>query len=312
MDREDVQPVIEILAKQPRTRPIREIAIGRRNNAYVDLHRALGADGIDLSFLQRAQQLDLHVEAKLADLVEEQGSSISFLELAKMFVGRARERAFLMTEQNRFDEILGNGAAVHGDEGPPCAFGRTLDGAGDHLLADARFSFDENRNVRLRRPPAEADDLMHLAADTDEIVEIETVIGAFLEPRHFTRQRADLECVPDGDCDPLGACRLDQKIACARAHRLDGGIDSAPRRQYDDRKIVMTDLYPGQHRQAIHIGHDEIEEHERELVAPRTIQQVERRLATGRGDDRHSRARDSRFEQPALDGIVVDDKYRLS
>src|SRR6202021_4072319 len=101
MDREDVKPVIEILAKQPRTRTIREIAIGRRNDADVDLRRALGADGIDLSFLQRAQQLDLHVEAKLADLVEEQSSSISFLELAKMFVGRAGERAFLMTEKNR-------------------------------------------------------------------------------------------------------------------------------------------------------------------------------------------------------------------
>jgi len=52
-------------------------------NADVDLHRALGADGIDLSFLQRAQQLDLHVEAKLADLVEEQRSSISFLNLPR-------------------------------------------------------------------------------------------------------------------------------------------------------------------------------------------------------------------------------------
>src|SRR6202044_954669 len=63
-DREDVQPVIEIFAKQTRMRALREIAIGRRNDADVDLYRTLRADGIDLSFLQRAQQLDLHVEAK--------------------------------------------------------------------------------------------------------------------------------------------------------------------------------------------------------------------------------------------------------
>ncbi len=59
--------------------------------------------GSTLAFLQRAQQLDLHVQAQFADLVEEQRAAIGFLEFAQMLVGGARERALLVAEQNRFD-----------------------------------------------------------------------------------------------------------------------------------------------------------------------------------------------------------------
>ena len=59
--------------------------------------------GIDFAFLQHAQQLDLHVEAQLADFVEEQRAAIGFLELAQMLVGGAGERALLVAEQDRFD-----------------------------------------------------------------------------------------------------------------------------------------------------------------------------------------------------------------
>ena len=72
--------------------------------------------GIDLAFLQRAQQLDLRVERQLADLVEEQRAAVGFLELADALVDGAGERALLVAEQDALDQVLGDGAAVDGDE----------------------------------------------------------------------------------------------------------------------------------------------------------------------------------------------------
>ena len=77
-----------------------KIAVGGGDDAHIHLDRALGADRIDFAFLQRAQQLDLHVEAQFADFVEEQRAAIGFLEFAQMLVGGAGEGAFLVAEQD--------------------------------------------------------------------------------------------------------------------------------------------------------------------------------------------------------------------
>ena len=43
----------------------------------------------------------------------------------------------------------------------------------------------------------------------------------------------------------------------------------------------------GQHLKPAHVGHDEIEQHERDLFAARSVDEVERGLTAGRGD-RHA------------------------
>ena len=103
----------------------------------------LGADRIDLAFLQRAQQLHLRVERQFADFVEEQRAAIGFLELADALVDGAGEGALLVAEQDAFDEIFRDGAAVDGDERLAGAIAFALDGARDQLLADAAFAFDQ-------------------------------------------------------------------------------------------------------------------------------------------------------------------------
>ena len=88
-----VQAVIQVFAELAFARQFGKIAVGGGDDAHVHLDRTLGADRIDFAFLQRAQQLDLHVEAQFADFVEEQCAAIGFLELAQMLVGRAGKRA---------------------------------------------------------------------------------------------------------------------------------------------------------------------------------------------------------------------------
>ena len=310
-DRKHVEAVIEVFAELPVARALGQIAIGRGDDAHIDLHRTLGADGIDFAFLQRAQELHLHVETQFADFVEEQRAAVGFQEFAEMFVGGAGERTFLVTEEDRFDEIFRDGAAIDGDKGFAGTLRRTLDRACDEFFADAGFAFDQDRDIRLCRALPQADHLTHFGAFADEIVEDQPVFDFLLQARHFAGQRADLQRVADRDRDALGARRLHEEVAGAGAHGVDGGIDAALGGQHDHRQFRLVDAQLRHHRHAVHVGHDEIEQDERDLVAARTVQEIERGLAARRGHDIHAASRDRGFEKPALYGIVVDDKNRL-
>src|SRR5690606_21334783 len=105
--REHVEAVIQVGA-EPALRDLRrEIAVRRRDDANVHLQRRVGADALDLAFLQRAQELGLRAERQLADLVEEQRAAIGELELTGTVRDRTGERAAHVAEQLALDHALG-------------------------------------------------------------------------------------------------------------------------------------------------------------------------------------------------------------
>ena len=169
------------------------------------LDRALGADGIDLAVLQGAEQLHLHVERQLADLVEEERAAVGLDELAGPLLGGAGEGALLVAEQDALDEVLGDGAAIDGDEGLAGAGALALDGAGDQLLADAALALDQDGDGRAGRALAELDDARHGLAAGDEVAEAELALGGGLHAGELALQRLDLERVLDGDFEALRA-----------------------------------------------------------------------------------------------------------
>ena len=67
----------------------------------------------------------------------------------------------------------------------------------------------------------------------------------------------------------------------------------------------------GEDLEPVHVGHHQVEQHQRDLVALGAADQVERGTAAGRGDGGHAAARDRGFEQAALYRIVVDNKNGL-
>ena len=73
----------------------------------------LAANALQLAFLQHAQQLRLHRQRHVADLVEEQRPAVRLLELAEMTRGRAGERALLVPEQLATRSAPRDGGAVH-------------------------------------------------------------------------------------------------------------------------------------------------------------------------------------------------------
>ena len=114
------------------------------------------AQPLELALLQHAQQLDLRRQVQLADLVEEQRAALGQLEAALLRRVGAGERAFLVAEQLRLDQILRQRRAADLDERLLRPRRVVVDGVGDQLLAGARLAAQQHRRVGAARPAQSA------------------------------------------------------------------------------------------------------------------------------------------------------------
>jgi hypothetical protein len=73
LDREYVQPVVEVRAKCPLFNGGFQIAICCREYADIDFNGLRAADAFEFTFLQQPQECHLSVQRQLADFVEENG-----------------------------------------------------------------------------------------------------------------------------------------------------------------------------------------------------------------------------------------------
>jgi hypothetical protein len=169
-DGEYVEAIIEVFAEGVVGDELRQILVGRADDADIDLRRALAADRIDFAFLQHAQQFHLHVERQFADFVEEQRAAVRFNELASVVVRRAREAALHVAEQNGLNQVFRDRAAVHRHERTARALGSALDRTRQQFLADAAFAGDQHRNVGSRRALAHAHHRRHHRRVGDHVV----------------------------------------------------------------------------------------------------------------------------------------------
>ena len=127
-------------------------------NSHVDANRAGAAEALELVLLQHAQDLGLRARAHVADLVEEQRAAVGLLEAADALAIGARERALLVAEQLRFEQVFLQRGAVDLDEVARRPQRVVMDRAGDQFLARAGFAADEHRRIALG-------DLAHHAQD---------------------------------------------------------------------------------------------------------------------------------------------------
>src|SRR5690606_3601334 len=98
-----VEPVVEVLAEATLPDLLQQVAVGRRDQPYVDLDGLDAADPLELLLLDRAEQLHLHVDRDLADLVEEERAVVRELEAARLAGDGAGERALLVAEELALD-----------------------------------------------------------------------------------------------------------------------------------------------------------------------------------------------------------------
>src|SRR5207244_7706809 len=112
-----------------------------------DVKLFAAADATERVVLQDPQELGLHRNLHLGDLVEEEGAPVGELEAAEPPLDRSREGAALVSEDLALDERLGNGGAVDGDERALAAVGALVDRPRDQLLAGAALAVDEDRGA---------------------------------------------------------------------------------------------------------------------------------------------------------------------
>ena len=309
LDREDIQAIEQILAEGAVLDLLGWVAIGRRDDAHVDLDRAFAADGIDLALLQRAQQLDLHVQRQFADFVQEQGAAVRLAELAQRLVHGAGEGALLMPEQDGFDQIGGQGAAVDGDEGFAGPVAGAMQGAGDDLLADAALAGDQDGNGGFGGPGAQRLDHAHRRAVAHDIVEAGAALDALGQASDLGGQALHLHGVAHADQQAFRAHRFDEEVLGPGLHGLDHHVDAAVGRQDDDRLIDPGATQFGQAFQPRHLGHHHVQQ---DQVGPAAARHPVDGLAAAGGMD-HGVAVPLQhgLDQPALGRIVVNDQDGL-
>ena len=105
-------------------------------DADVDRRLDVRAHPPHLPFLQDAEELDLHRQRGLSDLVEKESAALGLVKETLLFADRAGERAALVTEELRLQQGLRKSTAVDGNElaAPP---GVVMNRPGDELFAGA-------------------------------------------------------------------------------------------------------------------------------------------------------------------------------
>src|SRR3989475_9896325 len=157
----DVEPVEQVLAEPLLLHFVLELAVRRRDDARVYGDRAGAAHASHLTLLEDAEQLRLRGRREVADLVEEQGAAARRLERPLAHRHGAREGAALVAEQLALHEVVGEGRAVQGDEGPGRSATQPVQVSGYHLLAGAALSYDQDRAGDRRDTGNQIAELLH-------------------------------------------------------------------------------------------------------------------------------------------------------
>ena len=172
VDLNDAQAVVEVFPKRAFVDHLAKVAVGRSHYAHVDGNHPRSAHALHLSRFENAQELRLKADVELADLVQEQGAAVGHFEAAAFAVGGTGERAAFVAEQNAFDEVRGDRAAVLNDEGTLRALGGAMNRPGDELLASAGFPAHEHGQIGRSHLLEHRENLAHAYPVSNEVVEL--------------------------------------------------------------------------------------------------------------------------------------------
>ena len=214
--------------------------------------------------MEHAKHLGLGRRGHVADLVEEQRSFVGQLEPAGALAVGARERAALVAEQLRFEQALVERRAVHLDERPVRPARVAVEGLGDQLLADAGLAQDQDRGVRAGDLLDRAEDLLHLRALADDVLEAGDDLGAVVgfDPRE---EAPVLDRALDLHFHLVEVEGLEHVVVRARLHGIDRRLDrSVGGHDQSDGPFVqhlaaLQDLEPVLFGHLI-VGHEHVED----------------------------------------------------
>ncbi len=259
---EDREAEVEVFAKLfGRDRGF-QIAVGRGDDANIDVDIGGASEPRDLPLFEHAQQLRLNGGRDLAYLVQKDRASRGKLELPDAPLVRARVSAFFVAEQLIFDQRVGDGRAVDGDKRRVAARAQVMYRAREELLAGAGFAEQQNGRGGRGHLLYLAPDFLHrrrIAYDAREPVaprvlfSEQNVLGA--QARFFKSALDEQEQVAAVD-------GLLQKFVSALFHRLHRFIDGAVGGQQYDGSISVRGLRGSEDFKPVCARHLQIGYHE--------------------------------------------------
>jgi hypothetical protein len=134
----------EVLAEPAQGDALLEVPVGGGQDAGGAVTLVVLSDAAVPSFLQEAQQLGLQTHGEFSDLVEEEGAASGLLHRADAITHGAGEGAAHVAEELGLQQVLGQGCAVHGDEGSRAARAQGVQRPGDQLLAGTTLALDQH------------------------------------------------------------------------------------------------------------------------------------------------------------------------
>ena len=270
-DRQDVDTVIEVFAELPPFHLPHEVLVGGGDDAHVAVDGLVAADPLEGLLLQHAQQLGLQTQVHLTDLVEEDGAAAGLLEAADALLVGAGEGAFLVAEEFRLEEVLGDVGAVDLDEGLLAARRVEVHRAGEERLAGAGVAGDEDGRVGLGEAFQALEDLLHVVAVGDDVLEVVDHVLLAAVVGDLETLVADLDGLVEGDVDARRRDGVDEKIAGPVVHRLDDDLGLLHPADGDNRQegVLAVDLGDQLHHPGL--ATVEVEEDEVELPGPHLL-----------------------------------------
>ena len=139
--------VEEIFAKLLLGNQLRKGLVGGGEDADVDFDVIGGSEFLENSFLQDAEEFDLHRLREVANFVKEKSASIGLLESAFAIGDRSGKGSAHVSKELAFEQVLGNGSAVDRDERFLASVAVLIEGAGDELFAGAGFAQDKDGDL---------------------------------------------------------------------------------------------------------------------------------------------------------------------
>ena len=275
-----------------------------RQDPHVHRHLARLADRAHGLLLDHAQQLHLHVQRQVRDLVQEQRAALGRADQALLVRHGAGERALLVPEQLALHELRRDRPAIDRHERSITSRARRVDQPGHQLLAGAGVAGDVHRGLAACHLGDHLSQLLHrprLAEQLERrrrhdrlglVVRRAVVVAQFQGRRDQLAQRDQVE-------------RLGQEVEGAELERAHRGLDVAVRRDHGHGHAGPVLLDPLHDVEAIAVGQAHVGEHEVETPG---AEAADRGSVVARSLDFDLHATQRQRQQLANVRFVVDDQ----
>ena len=137
----DIEAVIQILAKFPLLNGLGEVPVRCGNDSHVGPARFVFSDPVVFPLLEQPEKLCLDFQRKLADFIQKKSAAIRGGDLSFRIGMSTGEGTPDMAEEFALEEFAGEAWAAHGDEGPVGHGAQLMDAARQLALARAILAY---------------------------------------------------------------------------------------------------------------------------------------------------------------------------